>query len=185
MQSHAQASREQGGAVKKARILQVSVTLLSTLAVIHIASWASSVVLGIAAVWIRSQELQPASFFGLTGLPIWISLSVSVKDLRYAVCKYINSRLYKTGSNMDTWAQKTGSFVVRHQKDKTIAKGPIILYRFCSEMLSQSLCPGKQSTEPAVWRAIFTKLPSKILDAVLRYIVLTTVLWPIFVAITE
>ena len=60
-------------------LLKGSIRLLSTLAVVHLACWVASVVIGIAAVWTRLQFTQgwEGTFFGTIGLSIWASLTVS------------------------------------------------------------------------------------------------------------
>jgi len=64
---------------KASSVLPVSSFVTTTLAVAHIANWAFSVVLGVTAVWIRTQEgpQTVTSFFGTVGIGCWASLPVS------------------------------------------------------------------------------------------------------------
>ncbi|XP_078494728.1 uncharacterized protein LOC108950568 [Ciona intestinalis] len=61
--------------------LLISSVKLSVLAVLHIASWASCVVLGSTALWIRIQEDLQATFFGIAGVSIWCSLPFIVTGI--------------------------------------------------------------------------------------------------------
>ena len=52
---------------------------LTILAIIHFASWATCLVLGITAIWLRLQMTQgwEETFFGVTGISTWASIPVS------------------------------------------------------------------------------------------------------------
>ena len=60
-------------------LLKASPRTCTILAIIHIASWAACLVLGITAVWLRFQRSQgwEETYFGMTGIAIWASAPVS------------------------------------------------------------------------------------------------------------
>ncbi|XP_076820632.1 uncharacterized protein LOC143465965 isoform X1 [Clavelina lepadiformis] len=81
------------------KLVKASTVVMSTLSVLHTACWASCIVLGVVAIWIRLQftEGWQSTYFGKIGFSIWASVP-------FIICGVLSVAAAKTTSHrLMTW----------------------------------------------------------------------------------